>query len=104
MFQIRSTEPLLTAYRSVSDIYLDYNEIETIEALESDNWLERFSVLSLKGNRLQKVCNIILRLYRTPALTIQILYVLCILNIQGDCIYAGECSLKESSSSCFIFE
>lgn len=57
MFQIRSTEPLLNAYRSVSDIYLDYNEIETIEALESDNWLERFSVLSLKGNRLQKVCN-----------------------------------------------
>lgn len=57
MLQIRSTEPLLNAYRSVSDIYLDYNEIETIEALEADNWLERFRILSLKGNRLQKVCD-----------------------------------------------
>lgn len=45
----------MDAYHSVHDVYLDHNEIETIETLELDNWLERFRVFSLKENRLKKV-------------------------------------------------
>lgn len=42
-------------YRSVHDVYLDYNLIQSIDTLESDTWLESFRVFSLKGNRLTKV-------------------------------------------------
>lgn len=37
------------------DIYLDYNEIKSIDALESDNWLVNFRVFSLRGNQLTKL-------------------------------------------------
>lgn len=48
-------EPLRTTYSSVQDIYLDYNEIESIDALESVDWLENFRVFSLRGNQLTKL-------------------------------------------------
>ncbi|XP_031627782.1 protein singed wings 2 isoform X1 [Contarinia nasturtii] len=53
--QISDVEPLLNAYGSVHDIYLDFNHISTIEILENDNFLERFRAFSLKGNRLKKL-------------------------------------------------
>lgn len=46
---------ITTAYSSVLDIYLDYNEISSIEVLESDGWLDRFRAFSLRGNDLNKV-------------------------------------------------
>lgn len=48
-------ESLPTTYRNVHDIYLDYNQISTIETLETDNWLKHFRAFSLKGNQLTKV-------------------------------------------------
>ncbi len=57
--QITSLEPLKTTFRHVEDIYLDYNHIQSIDILESDrgteDWLQTFRILSLKGNRLTKV-------------------------------------------------
>lgn len=54
--QISNIEPIISsAYSSVQDIYLDHNEISSIEVLESDGWLERFRAFSLKGNLLNKV-------------------------------------------------
>lgn len=53
--QITSLEPLRSIYRLVHDIYLDYNQIQSIEVLESFDWLENFRVFSLKGNYLTKV-------------------------------------------------
>lgn len=42
-------------YRHVVDIHLDNNRIETIDVLEGGYWFEHFRLLSLRGNRLQKV-------------------------------------------------
>lgn len=53
--QISSVEPLQTTYHSVHDIFLDYNEIESIDALASEGWLEHFRVFSLRGNQLTKL-------------------------------------------------
>ncbi|XP_049308065.1 protein singed wings 2 isoform X3 [Bactrocera dorsalis] len=42
-------------YRHVVDIHLDNNHIETIDVLEGGYWFEHFRLLSLRGNRLQKL-------------------------------------------------
>ncbi|XP_039956108.1 protein singed wings 2 isoform X3 [Bactrocera neohumeralis] len=42
-------------YRHVVDIHLDNNRIETIDVLEGGFWFEHFRLLSLRGNRLQKL-------------------------------------------------
>ncbi|XP_055859241.1 protein singed wings 2 [Episyrphus balteatus] len=42
-------------YRDVIDVYLDNNNIRTIDVLEAGYWLRNFRVLSLKRNLLQKL-------------------------------------------------
>ncbi|KAJ6649368.1 Protein singed wings 2, partial [Pseudolycoriella hygida] len=57
--KITSLEPLKTTYKQVQDIYLDHNDIHSIDILESDrgtdDWLQTFRIFSLKGNRLTKL-------------------------------------------------
>ncbi|KZC05469.1 PREDICTED: protein singed wings 2 [Dufourea novaeangliae] len=52
--KIHDLTPLTTnpAYRGVIDLYLDNNQIETIVQLEGSSWVDRFRLLSLRGNRL----------------------------------------------------
>lgn len=54
---IRNLDPLRTSqtYNKIQDLYLDYNQIKSIESLEGAAWLLKFRVLSLKGNKLTKV-------------------------------------------------
>ena len=42
-------------YRSVEDLYLDDNIIESIVQLEGSSWVDRFRLLSLRGNKLTDV-------------------------------------------------
>lgn len=44
-----------TLYKSVVDIFLDYNYIGLIDDFESYIWLQNFRVLSLRGNKLTKI-------------------------------------------------
>ncbi|KAI4457274.1 ig(immunoglobulin) and lrr(leucine rich repeat) domain [Holotrichia oblita] len=42
-------------YRDVTDLYIDYNLIRTIDLLEGTFWLRNFRVLSLRGNQLSEL-------------------------------------------------
>lgn len=42
-------------YWNVKDVYLDYNEIKTIDGLEGSYWLNNLRVFSLKGNYISQV-------------------------------------------------
>ncbi|XP_017489317.1 PREDICTED: protein singed wings 2 isoform X2 [Rhagoletis zephyria] len=42
-------------YRHVVDVHLDNNRIESIDVLEGGYWFEHFRLLSLRGNKLQKM-------------------------------------------------
>lgn len=53
--QISDIKSLGNSYRSVHDVYLDYNLVTSISSLESGGWLENFRLFSLKGNLLTKV-------------------------------------------------
>lgn len=44
-----------STYNEVQDIYLDYNRIRAVDVLENCVWFEKFRVLSLKGNLLEKL-------------------------------------------------
>ncbi|CAK9828461.1 Protein singed wings 2 [Anthophora retusa] len=52
--KIQDLRPLTTnpAYRGVIDLYLDDNMIESIVELEGSSWVDRFRLLSLRGNKL----------------------------------------------------
>ncbi|XP_076291418.1 protein singed wings 2 [Lasioglossum baleicum] len=52
--KIHNLRPLTSnpAYRGVIDLYLDDNQIESIVQLEGSSWLDRFRLLSLRGNGL----------------------------------------------------
>ncbi|XP_076243966.1 protein singed wings 2 [Calliopsis andreniformis] len=52
--KIHDLTPLTTnpMYRGVIDLYLDDNQVESIVQLEGSNWLDRFRLLSLRGNKL----------------------------------------------------
>lgn len=54
---INSLEPLRSnlVYTKVQDLYIDYNQIKSIDVLEGAPWLFKFRVLSLTGNKLTKV-------------------------------------------------
>ncbi|GAB0086504.1 Cytoplasmic phosphatidylinositol transfer protein 1 [Sergentomyia squamirostris] len=47
-------------YLEIHDLYLDYNQIESIDFLEASRWLHNFRVFSLKGNKLTKFSSHIL--------------------------------------------
>lgn len=54
--KIKSLEPLRTSnYTKVQDLYVDYNQIKSIDSLEGASWLHKFRVLSLRGNKLTKL-------------------------------------------------
>lgn len=57
MFQISDLSPLITnpMYKTINDIYLDYNLIESIDLLENSEYLNNFRLLSLIGNLISKV-------------------------------------------------
>ena len=42
-------------YQKVLDVYLDNNQIDNIDILETSDWVKKFRVFSLKGNKLTKV-------------------------------------------------
>lgn len=44
-----------STYNEVHDIYLDYNQIKSTAVLENCVWFEKFRVLSLKGNQLERI-------------------------------------------------
>ncbi|CAL7940510.1 unnamed protein product [Xylocopa violacea] len=52
--KIRDLKPLTTnpVYKGVIDVYLDDNMIKSIVQLEGSSWVDRFRVLSLRGNNL----------------------------------------------------
>lgn len=52
--KIQDLKPLTTnpVYRRVEDLYLDDNIIESIVQLEGSSWVDRFRLLSLRGNKL----------------------------------------------------
>ncbi|XP_043264733.1 protein singed wings 2 [Colletes gigas] len=52
--KINDLTPLTTnpVYRGVVDLYLDNNLIESIVQLEGSSWVDRFRLLSLRGNKL----------------------------------------------------
>ncbi|XP_076167334.1 protein singed wings 2 isoform X3 [Ptiloglossa arizonensis] len=52
--KINDLTPLTTnsAYRGVIELYLDDNLIESIVQLEGSSWVDRFRLLSLRGNKL----------------------------------------------------
>ncbi|XP_034175163.1 protein singed wings 2 [Osmia lignaria lignaria] len=52
--KIKDLRPLTTnpAYRGVIDLYIDDNLIESIVQLEGSSWVDRFRLLSLRGNKL----------------------------------------------------
>ncbi|XP_055918906.1 protein singed wings 2 isoform X2 [Eupeodes corollae] len=55
--KISDIRPLLdnACYRDVVDVYLDNNNIRSIDVLEAGYWLRHFRVLSLKKNLLHKL-------------------------------------------------
>lgn len=55
--QITDLTPLTTnlAYKSVLDLYMDDNQLESIVRLEGSDWLDRFRLLNLRGNKLVDV-------------------------------------------------
>uniref|UniRef100_A0A182QPU0 SRCR domain-containing protein n=1 Tax=Anopheles farauti TaxID=69004 RepID=A0A182QPU0_9DIPT len=55
--RLQSVDSLMTNehYRSVQDIYLDDNRITSIDSLEDTIWLDNFRILSLRGNRLNRI-------------------------------------------------
>ena len=52
--KIQDLTPLTTnpAYKGVIDLYLDDNLVESIVQLEGSSWVDRFRLLSLRGNKL----------------------------------------------------
>lgn len=42
-------------YANIADIYLDENQVTSIDNLEGAQWLKMFRVLSLRGNKLKEV-------------------------------------------------
>ncbi|XP_071627504.1 protein singed wings 2 [Temnothorax longispinosus] len=52
--KIKDLTPLTTnpAYKSVRDLYIDDNLVESIARLEGSDWLDRFRLLNLRGNKL----------------------------------------------------
>lgn len=42
-------------YKGVEDLYLNDNMIESIVQLEGSSWVDRFRLLSLRGNKLTDV-------------------------------------------------
>lgn len=52
--KIKDLTPLTTnpVYKSVLDLYIDDNLIESIVGLEGSDWLDRFRLLNLRGNKL----------------------------------------------------
>ncbi|KAL0121894.1 hypothetical protein PUN28_006999 [Cardiocondyla obscurior] len=52
--KIEDLTPLATnpAYKSVLDLYIDDNLVESIARLEGSDWLDRFRLLNLRGNKL----------------------------------------------------
>ncbi|XP_053998310.1 protein singed wings 2 isoform X2 [Hylaeus anthracinus] len=52
--KINDLTPLTTnpAYRGVIDLYIDDNLVESIVQLEGSTWVDRFRLLSLRGNKL----------------------------------------------------
>ncbi|TGZ47408.1 Protein singed wings 2 [Temnothorax longispinosus] len=55
--KIKDLTPLTTnpAYKSVRDLYIDDNLVESIARLEGSDWLDRFRLLNLRGNKLTDV-------------------------------------------------
>lgn len=54
--KIKSLEPLRSGnYKKVQDLFVDYNQIKTLDYLEGALWLNKFRVLSLRGNKLTKL-------------------------------------------------
>ncbi|XP_055610228.1 protein singed wings 2 [Uranotaenia lowii] len=54
--KIIDVERLSTAeYKQVNDVYLDYNRITSIDILEDSSWLDNFRVLSLRGNKINRI-------------------------------------------------
>ncbi|XP_066594973.1 protein singed wings 2 [Prorops nasuta] len=55
--QIKDLKPLAAnpVYRSVLDLYVEDNEIESIVELEGSYWLEHFRAISLRGNKLTDI-------------------------------------------------
>ncbi|XP_055694878.1 protein singed wings 2 [Lutzomyia longipalpis] len=60
--KITSVEMLRTnpIYLEVHDVFVDYNQIHSIDFLEASRWLNNFRVFSLKGNKLTKFSSHIL--------------------------------------------
>ncbi|XP_011165540.1 protein singed wings 2 [Solenopsis invicta] len=52
--KIQDLTPLATnpSYKSVLDLYIDDNLVESIARLEGSDWLDRFRLLNLRGNKL----------------------------------------------------
>lgn len=46
-----------STYNNVHDMHLDYNEITEVSVLENCHWFLNFRVLTLRGNRLEKIPN-----------------------------------------------
>uniref|UniRef100_A0A1S4GP63 SRCR domain-containing protein n=2 Tax=Anopheles gambiae TaxID=7165 RepID=A0A1S4GP63_ANOGA len=55
--KLQSVDSLTTNehYQSVQDIYLDENRITSIDILEDTIWLDNFRILSLRGNRMNRI-------------------------------------------------
>ncbi|XP_067626625.1 protein singed wings 2 isoform X2 [Eurosta solidaginis] len=55
--EISDVLPLLDnpSYQNVVDVHLDNNRISSIDVLEGGYWFEHFRLLSLRGNKLQKI-------------------------------------------------
>jgi len=55
--QITDLTPLATnlAYKSILDLYMDDNLVESIARLEGSDWLDRFRLFNLRGNKLTDV-------------------------------------------------
>lgn len=54
--KIKSLELLRTpTYRKVQDLFVDFNQIKSLDNLEGASWLDKFRVLSLRGNKLTKL-------------------------------------------------
>ncbi|XP_058834711.1 protein singed wings 2 [Topomyia yanbarensis] len=55
--RINGVEQLTTDdyYNPVQDIYLDNNNITSIDILEDSVWLDNFRILSLRGNRISRI-------------------------------------------------
>ena len=54
--KIKSLDPLRTqTYTEVLDLFVDFNQIKSLDNLEGVPWLHKFRVLSLRGNKLTKL-------------------------------------------------